>query len=91
MTPDEILSIPPKVLSQKQRQRYFEDGFILLEKLLSDDWIARLRAVTERMVEESRQVTKRDAKWDIEPDHTGRVDRRFGQPQIEFVDGSRAS
>jgi ectoine hydroxylase len=55
MTPDEILSIPAKVLSQKQRQRYFGDGFILLEKFLSDDWIARLHAATERMLEESRK------------------------------------
>lgn len=70
MTPDEILSIAPKILTQKQRERYFEDGFILLEKLLPDAWTERLRAVTEQMVEESRSVTQRGPKWDIEPDHT---------------------
>ena len=70
MTPDEILSIKPKVLTQTQRERYFEDGFILLEKFLPDDWVQRLRAVTEQMVEESRTVTQRGPKWDIEADHT---------------------
>ena len=70
MTPDEILSMPAKVLTQKQRERYFEDGYILLEKLLSDDWIERLRAITEAFVEQSRRITKRDEMWDIEADHT---------------------
>ena len=34
MTPEQILSIKPKVLTQKQREFYFENGYILLEKLL---------------------------------------------------------
>ena len=70
MTPEQILSIPPRVLTQRQRERYFEDGHILVEKALSDSWVERLRAVTDEMVEQSRAVSKRDAKWDIEPDHT---------------------
>ncbi len=70
MTPEQILSIPPKVLSQKERERYFEDGYILVEKALSASWIERLRAATQQMVDESRTVTKRDAKWDMEPDHS---------------------
>ena len=36
MTPEQVLSIRPKVLTQKQRELYFENGYILLEKLLSD-------------------------------------------------------
>ena len=36
MTPDQVLSIKPKILTQKQREFYFENGYILLEKLLPD-------------------------------------------------------
>lgn len=75
MTPEEILSIKPRILTQKQREKYFEDGFIIVEKMLSDAWIEKLRRVTEQMVDESRKITKRDAKWDIEPDHTAEVPR----------------
>ena len=36
MTPEEVLSIKPKVLTQKQREFYFENGYLLLEKFLPD-------------------------------------------------------
>src|SRR5215831_5822263 len=48
MTPEQILSIKPKVLTQKQREYYFENGYLLLEKFLPDSWIERLRATTDR-------------------------------------------
>lgn len=70
MTPEQILSIKPNVLTQKQREAYFEDGYILLECIIPAEWVEKLKAVTGQMVEESRSITKRDAKWDIEPNHT---------------------
>lgn len=70
MTPENILSIRPRVLSQRQRESYFEDGFILLEKIISDDWLERLRAGTRQLVESSRAISRSDAVYDLEPDHT---------------------
>ena len=70
MTPEDILAIKPRYLTQKQREQYFEDGYILLARIIPRDWVDRLKAVTNQMVEESRSITKRDAKWDIEPNHT---------------------
>ena len=69
MTPEQILSIRPRVLSQRQRESYFEDGFILLERLIDADWLERLRAATSRLVEASRAVKKSDSVFDLEPDH----------------------
>jgi hypothetical protein len=63
MTPEQILGIPPRLLTQKQREFYFENGYLLLEKLLCDDWIVRLRQATQEMVEMSRSITKSDATW----------------------------
>ena len=70
MTPEQVLALKPRVLTQKQREFYFENGYMLLEKFLSDDWIERLRAVTEAMVDRSRTVTASDAVWDIDKGHT---------------------
>src|SRR3990170_4258428 len=70
MTPEDVLSIKPKVLTQKQREFYFENGFILLEKFLPDSWVERLRAATEEMANKSRSVTKSDDVWDVDKDHT---------------------
>ena len=70
MTPEDILSIPPRVLSQTQRERYFADGHLLVENAISTAWVERLRAATNEMIELSRKVTKRDAVWDMEAGHT---------------------
>ena len=72
MTPEQVLSIKPKVLTQKQREFYFENGYMLLEKLLPDEWIERLRATTDEMVDRSRGITKSDAVWDLDKGHTRR-------------------
>ena len=43
MTPEQILAIRPEVLTQQQREFHFENGYNLQERLLPDDWVARLR------------------------------------------------
>ena len=70
MTPEEVLSQKPRILTQKQRETYFENGYILLEKFLPDQWIERLRAATEEMVDKSRAITASDAVWDLDKSHT---------------------
>lgn len=69
MTPEQVLAIPPRVLTQSQREFYFREGYILVEKAIGDDWIRRLRAATEELVERSRKVTKSDKIFDLEPMH----------------------
>jgi ectoine hydroxylase len=69
MTPEQVLSHKPRVLTQKQREHYFAEGYLLLEKIIPDEWIQRLRAATDELIERSRKVTKADAVWDLEPGH----------------------
>jgi ectoine hydroxylase-related dioxygenase (phytanoyl-CoA dioxygenase family) len=69
MTPEQILAISPRVLTQAQREFYFTEGYILLEKVIGDEWLAKLRAATDEMVERSRTVTKSDKIFDLEPGH----------------------
>ena len=40
MTPEEVLSHPPRILSQKQREAYFEDGYLLLERIIPDEIVS---------------------------------------------------
>ncbi|MEK9724509.1 MAG: phytanoyl-CoA dioxygenase family protein [Rhodospirillaceae bacterium] len=70
MTPEDVLAIEPKVLTQAQREAYFADGYLLLEKVIDDDWIDRLRRATDEMIEGSRAIAESDAKWDLEPGHS---------------------
>ena len=58
MTPDEILSEPARVLSQAQREFYFENGYICVEGLIGKDLLGQLRNVTSEFIEKSRGVRK---------------------------------
>ncbi len=82
MKPEQILSHPPKVLSQEQRESYVENGYLLLEKFVQDAWLERLWQVTNEFIEESRSWTASGSKFDLEPGHgpeTPRL-RRLTQP-----------
>jgi ectoine hydroxylase-related dioxygenase (phytanoyl-CoA dioxygenase family) len=67
---EDILAIKPKVLTQKQREFYFENGYLLVEKFIGDDWIKALRTTTDEMVEQTRNLKESNKMWDLEKDHT---------------------
>lgn len=69
MTPEQVLAFAPRVLTQSQREFYFHEGYVLLERIVPPDWLAKLRAATEEMIERSRAVTKTDKVFDLEPEH----------------------
>tara|TARA_B100001123_G_C15299082_1_gene1020359 strand:+ start:1417 stop:2424 length:1008 start_codon:yes stop_codon:yes gene_type:complete len=70
MTPEQILSHPPLALTREQREFYFDNGYLLVERIVPQEWIDRLTQVTNEMVEQSRSLTKSDAVFDLEPGHT---------------------
>jgi len=70
MTPEDILSHAPAVLSQRQRETYFETGFVVAEGLIPAEWITRLNNVSNRLLDESRAVTASNEAYDLAPDHT---------------------
>ncbi|MFN0160025.1 MAG: phytanoyl-CoA dioxygenase family protein [Burkholderiales bacterium] len=69
MTPEQILAQPARVLTQAQREFYLREGYILLERAIGEEWLAKLRAATEELVEQSRKVAKSDKVFDLEPGH----------------------
>lgn len=69
MTPEQVLSIKPRVLTQQQREHYFREGYLLLEKAIPDEWIQKLRRATDELVERGRKVTVSDKIYDLEPGH----------------------
>ncbi len=82
MTPEKILACPAKILNQFERKFYFENGYLLKERFVDQVWLARLREVTNRMIDESRTVSVSDDKFDIEKDHSAALPklRRLTQP-----------
>ena len=70
MTPEKVLSHRPKVLSDKQREDYFQKGYILVESIIPKPVIELLLQVTAAFIDRIRSVTRSDAVFDIEPGHT---------------------
>ncbi len=70
MTPEEILSHPPRILTQAQREHYFEYGYVGVESLVPADILAELVSVTNEFVEASRSETMPGHMFDIGPGHS---------------------
>ena len=70
MNEKEILALPTRFLSQTQREFYFENGYILLEGLIADDWLSRLRAVMNETIARSRSMTESDDAIWLEKGHS---------------------
>lgn len=69
MTPEQILAEPARILSQKQREDYFEKGFVSVAEIVPADLLAALQATTEEFVEQSKTVAASDDRFDIGPGH----------------------
>jgi ectoine hydroxylase len=70
MTPEDILSHPARVLNEEQRCSYFDNGYLLVESIVPEEWVERLLSVTGEMVDQSRRLQQSDAIFDLEPGHT---------------------
>jgi ectoine hydroxylase len=70
MTPDQILARPARVLSQAQREAYFADGYLLVERLIDGASVTALKGMTDSFVEKARGMTRSDGDLDLDPAHS---------------------
>jgi ectoine hydroxylase len=75
MQPEKILAHSPKVLTQAQRETYFETGYIALESYINRATLDRLWEVTNGFIDESRSWTESDSKFDLDNGHTADTPR----------------
>ncbi len=82
MTPEDILAHSPRVLTQAQREHYFEHGYVAVESLVPADILAELVTVTEGFLDASRSETASGRDFDIGPGHApdNPVLRRLKRP-----------
>ena len=74
MTPETILARRPRVLTQAQREHYFQHGYVGAPGVVPRAWLDRLNERTAAYVEESRQANG-DRRFDLEPDHSAECPR----------------
>ncbi|MGE0503392.1 MAG: phytanoyl-CoA dioxygenase family protein [Rhizobiaceae bacterium] len=66
-------------LSNAQREAYEQDGFLVVEGVLSRSELAELRRITDEFVEKSRAVSAHDDVYDLEPGHSS------DQPRVRRI------
>jgi ectoine hydroxylase-related dioxygenase (phytanoyl-CoA dioxygenase family) len=72
------------MLSEAQRAKYREDGFIVVPDVLSQAEIAELRAVTDEFVRASARVAANDEIYDLEDTHSA------GDPRVRRIKAPHA-
>ena len=70
MKPYEVLNYPSRVLSQSQREKYFEDGYVGVEEIVPPQQLKKLIEITRDFEEQSRKVSVSDEVFDLAPEHS---------------------
>ena len=74
MTPETILARRPRILTQAQREHYFQHGYVGAPAVVPRAWLGRLNECTAAYVEESCHANA-DRRFDLEPDHSAECPR----------------
>ncbi len=69
MIPEEVLANAPRVLTQGQREFYFENGYLCIERLIAEEWLERLRRISQEFLDHSRRETESGGVYDLAPGH----------------------
>lgn len=82
MTPEQILAEPARILTQAQREYYFEHGFIGVQDVVPGNVLAELQKTTAAFVEASKNVSGSDARFDVGAGHSSEnpILRRLKSP-----------
>ena len=69
MTPEDILKHDGRVLTQAQREFYFENGFMAAQGLIPREWTDLVKVASNERIEASRQETESGDEFDLAPEH----------------------
>lgn len=69
MKPEDILSHAPNVLTQAQRQFYFDEGYLSVSGFIGAGWLERLRETTDRLLAEAATLEQSNEAFDLGPGH----------------------
>ncbi|MEO1722663.1 MAG: phytanoyl-CoA dioxygenase family protein [Pseudomonadota bacterium] len=62
-------------LTATQKAFYRENGYVMVEDAVTAEELARLREITYGLIEQSRDVTESDERFDLEPGHSREAPR----------------
>ena len=75
MTPDQVLSHPPNILTSRQRESFFAQGYLCLPEFVPRALLTRLEAASDAAVERTRSLGASNMDFSLDPDHTPEIPR----------------
>lgn len=80
-------ALPPRVLTQAQRENYHRDGYLMVESLIDAATIDRLNAITDEFIDRSRMQSRSDSTFDLAPEHSAATPmiRRLKRPDEQHA------
>ena len=63
------------LISDEQRDFYATNGYLQLERFVSQEWLDELQAASQEFVELSRELAESNKVLDVEPGHTSESPR----------------
>jgi ectoine hydroxylase-related dioxygenase (phytanoyl-CoA dioxygenase family) len=83
MKRQDVLKHPATVLTEAQRDAFFENGFVALPNYVPEHWLVRLRAAMGELLDRSRGKTETDSIYVLEEGHSADTPRlhRVASPQ----------
>lgn len=75
MTPDQVRSHPPNVLTARQREGFFAQGYLCLPEFVPRATLGRLRAASDAAVARTRSLVASNMDFSLDPDHTPEAPR----------------
>ena len=85
---EDVLKHPARTMGEATREQFVEEGCCVVEGVISDEWIRRLNAAMEEMVEKSREVSENDGRFVLEEGHSAETPRlrRLNSPVAHHPD-----
>ena len=80
MTPENVLASKPLILSQQQRESYFEQGYVVAREFLAGEWLERMRNAYLDAIERSREVASSNQWFSLQVDHC------YEEPRIQRIE-----
>ncbi len=86
MKSEQILALPSHAITQSQREFYFDQGYLSLPGLLSEQQLAPLKDALSKVIENSRELTQSNACYDLEHGHSAESPRLRRATHIDDFD-----
>ena len=70
MRKEDILNVAPRLLTDRQREEYFERGFLTITDIISKSWVEKLQSTSQKFLRASTSAEESGDIYDLGPNHT---------------------